>query len=125
MPLATSRQIGSTSARSEKRTVARPTSASPSRAIQARSTTPITSREVPGAVGVEERRAAVQPAEIDMRLLEREHLVVALAGPGIAPAHRGAGRPDQLDGAPLGVDALRHQPDVGPGLQRQIDACAG
>ena len=80
--------------------------------------------QVPGAVGVEERRAAVQPAEIDVRLLERQHLVVALAGPGIAPAHRGAGRPDQLDGAPLGVDALRHQPDVGPGLQRQIDACA-
>ena len=77
--------------------------------------------EVPGAVGVEERRAAVQPAEVDVRLLERQHLVVALAGPGIAPAHRGAGRPDQLDGAPLGVDALRHQPDVGPGLQRQID----
>ena len=72
-------------------------------------------------MGVEKRRAAVQPREIDMRLLEREHLVVALAGPGIAPAHRGAGRPDQLDGAPLGVDALRHQPDVGPGLQRQID----
>ena len=77
--------------------------------------------QVPGAMGVEERRAAVQPAEIDVRLLERQHLVVALAGPGVAPAHRGAGRPDQLDGAPLGVDALRHQPDVGPGLQRQID----
>ena len=77
--------------------------------------------EVPGAVGVEERRAAVQAAEIDVRLLEREHLVVALAGPGIAPAHRRAGRPDHLDGAPLGVDALRHQPDVGPGLHRQVD----
>ncbi len=77
--------------------------------------------QIPGAVGVEQRRAAVQAAEIDVRLLERQHLVVALAGPGIAPAHRGAGRPDHLDGAPLGIDALRHQPDVGPGLHRQVD----
>ena len=77
--------------------------------------------EIPGAVGVEERRPTIEPAEIDVGFLERQHFVVALAGPGITPTHRGASRPDQLDGPPLGIDALRHQPDIGPGLQRKID----
>ena len=78
--------------------------------------------EVEGAVRVEQRRAAVQAREIDVPGIERQHLVVALAGPGIPPAHRRSGRPDDLDGARLGIDGLRQQPDVGAGLQRQVDA---
>jgi ornithine carbamoyltransferase len=40
------------------------------------------------------------------------------------PAHRGEDvTAEVIDGAPLGVNALRHQPDIGAGLQRQIDGC--
>ena len=72
MPEATSRQIGSTSDRSEKRTVG----AADQRLAFARDPGALDDADhvaqVPGAVGVEERRAAVQPREVDVRLVERE-----------------------------------------------------
>ena len=77
--------------------------------------------EIEGAVRVEQRRTAVQAREIDVPGIERQHLVVALARPQIPPPHCGSGRPDDLDGARLGIDAVRLQSYVGAGLQRQVD----
>ena len=77
--------------------------------------------EVEGAMRVQQRRAAVQAGEIDVPGIERQHLVVALAGPQVHPAHRRSGRPDDLDATRLGIDGLRLQSYVGAGLQRQVD----
>ena len=77
--------------------------------------------EVEGAVRVQQRRTAVEARKIDVPGVERQHLVVALAGPQIPPPHRGPRRPDDLDSARLGIDGLGLQPDVGARLQRQVD----
>ena len=78
-------------------------------------------QQVVGAVRVQQRCAGVEPGEIDVPGIERQHLVVAAAGEQIAPPHRCAGRPEDLDGARLGVDAVRLQAHIGARLQRQVD----
>src|SRR5512147_2582651 len=107
IPARTSCHSGSTSSRALKRTVARPSLA----VVAPRDPRPLDDAddvgEVEGTVRVQQWRAVVEAREIDVSGIERQHLVVALAGPQIRPAHHRTGRPDDLDSACLGIDGVR------------------
>jgi hypothetical protein len=77
--------------------------------------------EVEGTVGVQQRRTVAQAGEIDVCRIQRQHLVVAFAGPGVPPADGGSRRPHHLDGARLGLSRLRHQSYVA-GLHRKLES---
>ena len=66
---------------------------------------------VAGKVGIEDRRAVVQPVEAAALHVELEH--VRLAGSAVDPRHERPAIPDHIDGAVLGVGCARQYLRIG------------